>query len=57
MLEVHHLTKRYSGVTALNDVSFEIRAGEILGYLGRMDRVRVQPLRSSPGFSMPHPGR
>ena len=28
------LTKRYGGVTALQDVSFELRAGEILGLVG-----------------------
>ncbi len=34
MLEAQHLTKRYHGLLAVDDVSFEIRAGEILGYLG-----------------------
>jgi ABC-2 type transport system ATP-binding protein len=34
MLEVHGLTKRYSGIPVVQDVSFTIRRGEILGYLG-----------------------
>lgn len=34
MLEAKNLTKRFRGLTALNNVSFEIRPGEILGYLG-----------------------
>ena len=34
MFSVEHLTKRYPRVTALDDVSFEIAPGEILGYLG-----------------------
>lgn len=34
MLEVKNLTKRYRGLTALDSVSFQIRPGEILGYLG-----------------------
>jgi ABC-2 type transport system ATP-binding protein len=34
MLEVSGLTKRYSGVRAVDGVSFTIRPGEILGYLG-----------------------
>lgn len=34
MLEVRHLTKRFSRIAAVNDVSFRIRPGEILGYLG-----------------------
>jgi ABC-2 type transport system ATP-binding protein len=34
VLEAHHLTKRYHSLLAVNDVSFEIRPGEIFGYLG-----------------------
>lgn len=34
MLEVKHLTKRFRGLTAVDNVSFHIRPGEILGYLG-----------------------
>jgi len=34
MLEVRLLTKLYSGIAAVERVSFEIRPGEILGYLG-----------------------
>jgi len=34
MLEVHGLTKCYSVVPAVDDVSFTVRPGEILGYLG-----------------------
>jgi ABC-2 type transport system ATP-binding protein len=34
MLEVRNLTKLYTGVTAVDRVSFEIHPGEILGYLG-----------------------
>ncbi len=34
MLQVRGLTKCYSGIPVVDKVSFEIRAGEILGYLG-----------------------
>jgi ABC-2 type transport system ATP-binding protein len=34
MLEIRSLTKRYNGFTAVDNVSFQIRPGEILGYLG-----------------------
>lgn len=34
MLEARHLFKRFHGITAVADVSFEIRAGEVVGYLG-----------------------
>jgi ABC-2 type transport system ATP-binding protein len=34
MLEARGLTKRYGGFLALNQVDFQLRRGEILGYLG-----------------------
>ena len=34
MLEARNLTKRFHGLVAVDNVSFEIRPGEILGYLG-----------------------
>jgi ABC-type multidrug transport system ATPase subunit len=33
-LHVSHLTKRYGRLTALSDVSFSVRPGEILGLIG-----------------------
>jgi ABC-2 type transport system ATP-binding protein len=34
MLEVSNLTKYYAGIPAIKDVSFTVRPGEVLGYLG-----------------------
>lgn len=34
MLEVINLTKYYAGIPAIKDVSFTVRPGEVLGYLG-----------------------
>jgi branched-chain amino acid transport system permease protein len=34
VLEVSHLVKRYGGVVAVDDVSFDIRAGTIVGLIG-----------------------
>ncbi|XHR26982.1 MAG: ABC transporter ATP-binding protein [Chthoniobacteraceae bacterium] len=34
MIKVEHLTKRYAGFTAVNDLSFEVEKGEIVGFLG-----------------------
>ena len=34
MIEVQHVTKRYGPVTAVNDVSFRVDSGQILGFLG-----------------------
>lgn len=34
MLELHNVCKRFSGIVAVDDVSFSARTGEITGYLG-----------------------
>src|ERR1700712_4942110 len=34
LLEVDHVTLRFGGVVALNDVSFSLRKGEIFGLIG-----------------------
>ena len=34
MLELRRVCKRFSGIAAVDDVSFSARAGEITGYLG-----------------------
>jgi ABC transporter len=34
LLTLHHVTKRYGGVTALNDVSFAVQRGELVGVIG-----------------------
>jgi branched-chain amino acid transport system ATP-binding protein len=34
LLEVRHATRRFAGLVAVNDVSFTLAAGEILGLIG-----------------------
>ncbi len=34
IIEVHHLTKRYAGHTAVSDLTFSVGRGEIVGFLG-----------------------
>src|SRR5579862_1457751 len=34
IISVQHVTKKYKEVIAVNDVSFEVRKGEIFGFLG-----------------------
>jgi ABC-2 type transport system ATP-binding protein len=34
MIRVEHLVKRYNGITAVNDITFEVEEGAIFGFLG-----------------------
>src|SRR3954470_10974636 len=34
MIKVENLTKRYAGVTAIDNLNFEVEKGEIVGFLG-----------------------
>ncbi len=34
LLVLRHVTRRFGGVTALNDISFAVRSGELLGIIG-----------------------
>ena len=34
MIEVRNLTKKYGSKTAVNNISFKVEKGEILGFLG-----------------------
>ncbi|HEX4510999.1 MAG TPA: ATP-binding cassette domain-containing protein, partial [Burkholderiaceae bacterium] len=34
LLEVQHLTRRFTGLTAVHDVSFDLHPGEVLGLIG-----------------------
>ena len=56
MLEVRHLTKRYSGIAAVQDVSFAIRPGQILGYLGPNGSGKSTTVKMLTGLVAPSEG-
>jgi ABC-2 type transport system ATP-binding protein len=55
-IDVSHLTKRYDAVTALSDVSFTVRAGEIIGFLGPNGAGKTTALRILTGMLAPTGG-
>jgi len=57
MLEADHLVKRFFGVTAVDDVSFRLRAGEIVGYLGPNGSGKTMTARMLTGLLSPTSGR
>ena len=50
MIEVQHLTKRYGPFTAVDDVSFSVGSGEILGFLGPNGAGKTTTMRVITGY-------
>src|SRR4029450_5568181 len=50
VIEVQHLTKRYGRLTAVEDVSFRVERGEILGFLGPNGAGKTTTMRVLTGF-------
>src|SRR3989338_4766076 len=55
-ISVRNLTKRYDNVTALSDISFEVQAGEIMGFLGPNGAGKTTTLRILTGMLSPTSG-
>jgi ABC-2 type transport system ATP-binding protein len=56
MLELHHVTKLYSGIPTVEDVSFVARAGEVTGYLGPNGSGKSTTLKMITGLIEPTKG-
>jgi ABC-2 type transport system ATP-binding protein len=50
VIEVQHLTKRYGPFTAVDDVSFSVGSGEILGFLGPNGAGKTTTMRVITGY-------
>ncbi len=57
VLEVEHLTKRFDDVTAVDDLSFSARRGEILGLLGPNGAGKTTTIQLLLGLTTPTSGR
>jgi ABC-2 type transport system ATP-binding protein len=57
MLELRGVTKLYSGIPAVKDVSFIARAGEVTGYLGPNGSGKSTTLKMITGLIEPSAGR
>ena len=56
MIKTEHLSKRYEALTAVDDVSFEVRPGEVLGFLGPNGAGKTTTMRMLAGFIAPTGG-
>jgi ABC-2 type transport system ATP-binding protein len=57
VIEVQHVTKRYGRVTAVDDVSFRVERGEILGFLGPNGAGKTTTMRILTGYMPATEGR
>jgi branched-chain amino acid transport system ATP-binding protein len=57
LLSVENLSVHFGGVAAVDDVSFELRAGEILGLIGPNGSGKTTVLNLLSGFLAPRSGR
>jgi gliding motility-associated transport system ATP-binding protein len=56
MIAVRHLTKRFGPVTAVDDVSFAVSRGEVLGFLGPNGAGKSTTMKMITGFLAPTGG-
>ena len=55
-IEARHLTRRFGDFVAVNDVSFEVRAGEVFGFLGSNGAGKSTTIRMLCGLLRPTSG-
>ena len=56
MIEVQSLTKKYGEFTAVDDISLQVRRGEIFGFLGPNGAGKTTTIRILAGLSLPTSG-
>ncbi len=57
LIKVEHLSRRYGDNLAVNDVSFEVRRGEVLGFLGPNGAGKSTTMQMLTGNLAPSAGR
>ena len=55
-IEVRHLSRRFGSFVAVNDISFDVRAGEIFGFLGANGAGKSTTIRMLCGLLRPTSG-
>ena len=56
MIQVKNITKNFGNFTAIDDMSFEIKKGEIVGFLGPNGAGKTTTMRMLSGFLVPDQG-
>lgn len=56
MIEINHLTKRYGALKAVDDLTFSVAPGEVLGFLGPNGAGKSTTMKMITGFLTPTSG-
>jgi ABC-2 type transport system ATP-binding protein len=56
MIEIRNLSKRYGALTAVDDISFSVGAGQVLGFLGPNGAGKSTTMKMITGFLAPTSG-
>ena len=56
LIEIDRLTKSFGGFTAVNDVSFDVGRGEVVGFLGPNGAGKSTTMKMLAGFVTPSAG-
>ena len=56
MISIQSVSKRYGGLVAVNDVSFSVDKGEVIGFLGPNGAGKTTCMRMLTGFLPPTEG-
>ncbi len=57
LIEIENLTKRFGDFVAVDNVSFQVARGEVLGFLGPNGAGKSTTMRMLAGFMTPTAGR
>ena len=56
MIEIDHLSKTFGPITAVDDISFAVAKGEVLGFLGPNGAGKSTTMKMITGFLSPSSG-
>ena len=56
MIEITNLSKRFGELTAVDDMSFEVSRGDVLGFLGPNGAGKSTTMKMITGFISPDAG-
>lgn len=57
IIQLDHVTKKFGSFVAVNDVTFAVQAGEIVGFVGENGAGKTTTINMLLGFTSPSQGK